>query len=535
MAQKFVKKITKIEPVSSFILPEQAALKRVCAYCRVSTGSAEQKNSFESQVNYYNRLISEKEGWVFVGIYADEARTGMKMAHRDDFQQMMQDCRLGKIDLILTKSATRFARNTVDSIKAIRELKALGIGVYFEKERINTLSEKSEQMITIMSSIAQGESESISSNSKWSAVRRFKNGTFIISSPPYGYDNNEDGELVINQEERQTVRRIFDEYLGGKGSYAIARELEQDGIPTIRGAKEWLESVVRGILKNCAYEGDLLLQKTYTTEVVPFMRKTNRGELPQYLITDDHEPIITREEAEAVRQIYEYRRETQCADDVSVYQNRYAFSSRIVCGECGTNFRRQKIYIGKPYEKIQWCCYQHIKDSKKCGQKAIRQDILQEAFIRLWNRLASNYEEILIPMLAALKAIPGNQEQDREIKQIEYEIQELKKQSHRLSKVLTEGGMGSAIFIEKQNQLDAQLGAAQRKLRQLQNQKAFEREISQTEYLVTIFRNRPPIVEAYDEELFLLIIDKVIVLPERQIVFRLKNGLELQENVREAG
>ena len=224
----------------------------------------------------------------------------------------------------------------------------------------------------------------------------------------------------------------------------------------------------------------------------------------------------------------------QCADDVRVYQNRYAFSSRIVCGECGTNFRRQKIYIGKPYEKIQWCCYQHIKDSKKCGQKAIRQDILQEAFIRLWNRLASNYEEILIPMLAALKAIPRNPEQDREIKQTEYEIQELKKQSHRLSKVLTEGGMSSAIFIEKQNQLDAQLGAAQRKLRQLQNQKAFEREISQTEYLVTIFRNRPPIVEVYDEELFLLIIDKVIVLPERQIVFRLKNGLELQENEREA-
>lgn len=277
MTQKLVKRITKIEPVSSIMLPEQATVKRVCAYCRVSTGSAEQKNSFEAQVNYYNRLISEKEGWAFAGVYADEARTGMKMAHREDFQQMMQDCRMGKIDLILTKSATRFARNTVDSIKAIRELKALGIGVYFEKERINTLSEKSEQMITILSSIAQGESESISTNSKWSAVRRFKNGTFIISSPPYGYENNEDGELIINQEERQTVRRIFDEYLGGKGSYAITRELEQDGIPTIRGAKEWQESVVKGILKNCAYEGDLLLQKTYTTEVVPFMRKTNRG------------------------------------------------------------------------------------------------------------------------------------------------------------------------------------------------------------------------------------------------------------------
>lgn len=147
------------------------------------------------------------------------------------------------------------------------------------------------------------------------------------------------------------MRWIFDEYLGGKGSYTIAAELETAGIPTIRGAKEWQDSVVKGILRNCAYEGDLLLQKTYTTDGVPFIRKNNRGELPQYLIADDHEAIITREEAVAIRQIYEYRRERQCVEDTSVYQNRYAFSSRILCGECGTKFRRQKIYIGKPYEK----------------------------------------------------------------------------------------------------------------------------------------------------------------------------------------
>ena len=362
MAKKVVKKITKIEPVSSGSADNAVEVKRVCAYCRVSTNSADQKNSFEAQVDYYTRLIGEKEGWVLAGIYADEGRTGTKLYRRDDFQQMMQDCRQGRIDLILTKSVTRFARNTLDSIKAIRELKALEIGVFFEKERVNTLMEKSEQMITISSSIAQGESESISTNNKWAVVRRFRNGTFIISSPPYGYENNEYGEMVIKKEEAEIVRWIFDEYLGGKGSYTIAAELETAGIPTIRGAKEWQDSVVKGILQNCAYEGDLLLQKTYTTDGVPFIRKNNRGELPQYLIADDHEPIITREEAAAVRQIYEYRRERQCVEDTSVYQNRYAFSSRIVCGECGTIFRRQKIYIGKPYEKIQWCCYQHIKD-----------------------------------------------------------------------------------------------------------------------------------------------------------------------------
>ena len=216
-----------------------------------------------------------------------------------------------------------------------------------------------------------------------------------------------------------------------------------------------------------------------------------------------------------------------------VYQNRYAFSSRILCGECGTKFRRQKIYIGKPYEKIQWCCYQHIKDSKKCSQKAVREDVIQAAFLTLWNRLASNYEEILIPMLAALKAIQGNPEQDREMQEIEQNIQELKRQGYRLGRVLTEGSISSAIFIERQNQIEAQLEAHRRRLRQLQGQKAFEWEISQTEYLISVFRNRPAILEAYDEELFLLLVDHITVLPGRRLVFRLKNGLELEENEQE--
>ena len=216
-----------------------------------------------------------------------------------------------------------------------------------------------------------------------------------------------------------------------------------------------------------------------------------------------------------------------------VYQNRYAFSSRILCGECGTNFRRQKIYIGKPYEKIQWCCYQHIKDSKKCSQKAVREDVIQAAFLTLWNRLASNYEEILLPMLAALKAIQGNPEQEREMQEIEQNIQELKRQGYRLGRVLTEGSISSAIFIERQNQIEAQLEAHRRRLRQLQGQKAFEWEISQTEYLINVFRNRPVILEAYDEELFLLLVDQITVLPGRRLVFQLKNGLELEENEQE--
>ncbi|MBR0596447.1 recombinase family protein [Sinanaerobacter chloroacetimidivorans] len=529
MAKKQVKIITKIEPVSTAKKLEVPQAKRVCAYCRVSTGSTEQNSSFESQVEYYTRLIDNKDGWICVGIYADQARSGTKTSGRDDFKQMLHDCRLGKIDLIITKSVTRFARNTVDSIKAIRKLKSWGVEVYFEKERVSSLSEKSEQLLTILSSIAQGESENISTNSRWANTYRFQNGTFTIGSPAYGYVNNENGELVIQKEEAAIVRRIFDEYLGGKGSYAIAKKLRKEGLPTIRDSKGWQDSVIKGILQNPVYEGDLLYQKTYTTEGVPFIKKHNHGELPQYLITDNHESIISREEAEAVRQLYEYRRKKQCVDDLSVYQSRYAFSSRIVCGECGSTFRRQKIYIGKPYEKIQWCCHQHIEDISKCGQKSIREDIIKQAFVTMWNRLSSNYQEILIPLLTALKAVPDAPEQEREFQELENKIQELKKQSYMLQKVLSDGDIGSAVFIGERNRIDTALDAAYRRLQLLKEQKLYEQEIGQTEYLIAVRKNRPSIIEEFDEECFGMIIDKVVAYPDRRLVFRLKNGLELSE------
>lgn len=383
--------------------------------------------------------------------------------------------------------------------------------------------------VSLISSIAQGESESISTNSRWANTYRFQNGTFTISSPAYGYVNNENGELVIQKEEAVIVRRIFDAYLGGKGSYAIAKELRKEGIPTIRGSKGWQDSVVKNILQNPVYEGDLLYQKTYTTEGVPFIKKHNRGELPQYLITDNHEPIISREEAEVVRQLYEYRRQKQCVDDLSVYQSRYAFSSRIVCGECGSTFRRQKIYIGKPYEKIQWCCHQHIEEISKCGQKSIREDVIKQTFVTMWNRLASNYNEILLPLLTALKAVPGDPEQERETQELDNQIQELKKQSYMLQKVLSDGDIGSAVFIGERNRIDTELDGAYRKLQLLKEQKLYEQEIGQTEYLIAVCRNRPSIIEEFNEECFAMIIDKVVAYPDKRLVFRLKNGLELSE------
>nr|WP_312355428.1 recombinase family protein [Aminipila sp.] len=502
--------------------------KRVCAYCRVSTDSREQHNSFTAQTAYYEGMINRRSDWQYAGIYADEAQSGMKLQRRDDFLRMMRDCEAGKIDIIITKSVTRFARNTVDSIKAIRRLKLLGIAVFFEKENINTLSESSELLLTILSSLAQGEAESTSTNNKWAAIKRFKKGTFIISTPAHGYINV-DGELTIDEQEADTVRYIFKQYLNGKGSYVIARELTERGIPTIRSAEKWTEGVVREILQNPIYTGNLILQKTYATEVVPFKRKRNKGELPQYFISENHAPIISIEEEESVKEIYEYRRK-QMKSDSTKSQNRYAYSSKIICGECGKVFRRQKIYIGKPYEKVQWCCIQHIEDKEQCRMTAIREDIIQDAFTLMWNKLSSNYTEILYPLLESLKRLRTDEQQEKEIQECNEKIMELSKQNHILSGVVAKGYLDSAIFIEKQTVLQVELDAMRRKRKKMLDNSGFESEIFYTEHLIKLFENHPGIQDTYREDLFLQSVEQIIIKEGKTVTFCLKNKLELSES-----
>ena len=524
-----VKKIKKIEPIHQKVILELQPKKRVCAYARVSTDSIEQKDSFYYQVEYYKNYIGKRDDWEYAGIYADEARSGTQVKKRDEFSRMIKDCMNGKIDMIITKSVTRFARNTVDSIKAIRKLKELGIGIYFEKENISTLSEKSEMLLTILSSLAQGESETISSNNKWGIKKRFEDGTFKLSIPAYGYTKNKNGELIINKEEAKIVRRIFAEYINGKGPYVIARGLNEDNIPTKRTAEEWQESVVKVILQNPIYEGDLLLQKTYTTEVLPFERKVNKGEMPQYFIENNHEPIITREEGQMVREIYEYRRKQMGIDDSGKYQNRYEFSSRIICGECGSIFRRQKIYIGKPYEKIQWCCIQHIRDISKCSMKAIREDITKEAFLTMWNKLVSNYKNILIPLLESLKGLRANEEQEEEIKDLNNKIMELTEQSHILSRVVSKGYIDSAIFIERQNALTVEIEATKKRRNQLLDNNGFEKEIEGTLRLLDLIKYSSEVMEEYDENIFIHTVEKIIIGKDYKVTFKLINNLELTE------
>lgn len=523
------KKVRKIEPIHQKVMSELKPKKRVCAYARVSTDSIEQQDSFYYQVEYYKNYIGKKDDWEYAGIYADEGISGTQVKRRDDFLRMMKDCEDGKIDLIITKSVTRFARNTVDSIKAIRKLKLLGIGVYFEKENINTLSEKSEQMLTILSSIAQTESENISANTKWGIRKQFEDGTYKINTPAYGYMNDENGQLIIKEDEAKIIRRIFTEYLNGKGTYIIAKGLNEDKIPTIRSAEKWRYSVINEMLQNPIYEGDLLLQKTYSTEVLPFQIKTNKGEVPQYFIKDNHEPVITRSEGQMIREILEYRREQMGLDDSGKNQNRYDFSSKIICSECGSTYHRQKVSIGKPNERIQWSCSQHMRDKKKCSIKAMREEIIKEAFLIMWNKLVTNYTGILYPLLESLKNLRTNEEQEKEITELNNKIMELTEQSQILNRVVSKGYIDSAVFIERQNVLTIELKETKKRRNQLLDSNGFEKEIEGTSRLLDIIRCNPEILEYYDENLFIDTVDKIIIGKDSEITFRLINALELTE------
>lgn len=525
------KKVRKIEPVKQRVILELQPKKRVCAYARVSTDSIDQQGSFHVQVEYYKTFIGKRDDWEYVGIYADEAKSGTQIKRRDEFTRMIKDCEAGKIDMIITKSVTRFARNTVDSIEVIRKLKLEGIGVYFEKENINTLSEKSEMLLTILSSLAQGESESISTNIKWAFRDQFAKGTFKISTPAYGYINDEYGELIIEEDEAKVVRRIFKEYLNGKGSYLIAKGLNHDNIPTIRSANEWTDTAVKDILQNPIYEGNLLLQKTYTTEVLPFQRKRNQGEKARYFIEDNHKPIITKEEAKLVGEIFEYRRNQIGIDDSGKNLNKYEFSSNIICSECGGTFRRQKIYIGKSYETVQWSCIQHIRDISKCSMKAIKEDVIRDAFITMWNKLTSNYKEILVPLLESLRNLRIDEVQEEEIKDLNNRIMELIEQGHVLSRVVSKGYIDPAIFIERQNALNIEITATKKKRNQRLDNNGFEKEIEGTLRILDIIENNLEIIEGYDENLFINTVDKIIIGENKEITFRLINTLELTEYV----
>lgn len=357
--------------------------KKVCAYARVSTGTEKQGESLDNQIAYYENLITSNPEYEYVGVFADRGITGTT-DNRPEFQRMLDLCKEGNIDFIITKSISRFARNTTIMLKVVRELKELGIEVRFEKENINTLSGDGELMLTVLSSFAEEESRSVSENNKWRFRKMFENGELFINTTRFlGYDKDKNGELVINKKEAEIVKRIYLEYLNGNGSFKIANMLNEESIPTVTGAK-WHDSTVLTILKNEKYKGDAKLQKTYTPNYLDKKKKINKGELNSYYVEDSHPAIISKEVWAKVQiKMKERAKAKGNAKGSKKYQKRYPLTGMLYCSKCGATLRRRTWNSKLKCKKIVWQCSNYIKNGKNsCEGTVIEDEVISRLNIK---------------------------------------------------------------------------------------------------------------------------------------------------------
>lgn len=500
---------------------ETAKKTRVCAYARVSSNSADQLNSYIAQVDHYTRFINENKEWEFVDVYADEGLTGLRADKRKDFQRMLRDCRKGKIDRILIKSISRFSRNTRDCLETIRELKAIGVSVRFEKEDIDTANIDSEMMLAFFSNGAQEESISISGNMRWSYRHRMKSGKFITCKAPFGY-RLENGSLVIDEWEAEVVRYIFESYLNGKSKLEIAEEVTALGLKTRDGNDKWKYFTIDYILKNERYIGDALLQKKCSTNVLPFKKIVNKGQQDKYYLKHSHPAIVTREQFETARELNAARTVSEAA-----LPQQYPLSKRIVCGECGSVFKRR---VSK--EKIYWVCYKHHRDSNVCPIKQIPEADIHEAFQQMYNKLKPGAPLILRPMLNQLLALRDHTRSgNTRLSEVNKEMVELNERNLVLGRLKSKGYIDSALFIEQTNEINQKINALRTIKRRLLEEDESCNVIYNTERIMDTLERGPEKLAGFDETVFDDIIDKIIVVSEREIKLQLINGLKLTEQI----
>lgn len=514
-------KVTKIAK-NTVGSPERNKL-RVAAYCRVSTDSDEQIVSLDAQRKHYESVIKANPDWEFAGLYYDEGISGTKMEKRPELLRLIADCEKRKIDLIETKSISRFARNTTDCLGLVRKLLRIGVFIHFEKESIHTGSMDSELMLSILSGLAENESASIAENIKWSIKRRIQNGTYKISYAPYGYDIV-DGNLSVNEEQASTVRFIFSELLSGKGFQKIVRELNRRNIPTKKGGL-WTEATIRGMIKNEKYTGDALFQKTFTDDY--FNRHANNGEKDQFLIQNHHEAIISHDVFDAAQAVVEHRgKEKGVIPKHPKYQNRYPFSGKITCGSCGGTFKR--LTHNNSRHKYAWCCSTHITDKEKCSIKYIPESVFENAFVLLMNKLIFAHKEFLRPLLENIRDMDGD-ETLSSIRTLDEKLLENAEQRKVLVGLMTKGYLEPPVYAKSNNELLQEAERLQYRktslLRFLSDDQQHVNELSQ----FLQYASRAEILTAFDAALFDRFVERIRVYSRTEIGFELKCGLTFRE------
>ncbi len=537
MANATARKVVTVIPIIPLEVVKGLPLgakKRVCAYCRVSTDNVAQESSFESQVNYYTNYINSKSNWTMVDIYADEGISGTSTEKRTDFKRMIGDCKSGKIDMVVTKSISRFARNTLDCLNYVRQLKEKDIAVYFETENINTLDTTGEVLLTILSSLAQDDSRKLSENTKWGILRQFESGKVIVNTTRFlGYDKNEDGELVINEEQAELVRRVFTEYLDGKSYNSIAKGLMKDEIKTVIGKLKWWDSTICGMLQNEKYYGAALLQKTITVDFLTHKRKANKGQALQYMVNENHPPIISKEIFDKVQDEKERRAllKGNLVGDRHKYSNKYPFSGKVFCGNCGNIFKRRQWNSTNTSKKVVWQCKTYVMDGKDaCGAKAVDEIVLMDAFVRMFNGIYENKQSFIKTLTDKIEMIILQRPNIRETEALDNRIEELKNKLKRLIRFQVNNSIDSEVYNEEYKSISLELEEVRKKRLEHDKVNELKDDLKQrVDEIVQAINSRDSLLEEFDEEIFNALVEKIEVLTPAHFVFELKSGMRVDE------
>lgn len=509
-------------------LPETNIKKRrVAAYARVSTDSDEQYTSFEAQTDHYTKFIKGNPSWEFAGLYTDEGISGTNTKHREGFNSMIEDALAGKIDLIVTKSVSRFARNTVDSLTTIRKLKENGTEVFFEKENIWTFDGKGELLLTIMSSLAQEESRSISENVTWGQRKRFSDGKVSMPYKAFlGYEKGENGVPVINEEQAQLVRRIYSSYMRGLGTQAIAKQLTKEGIPTPRGGDTWSSSTIRSILSNEKYKGSALLQKCFTVDFLTHKTKKNEGEVPKYYIEKSHEAIIPPEEWEAVQAEIRRRKEIGRA-----YSTSSIFASKFICDNCGAFYGSKIWHSTDKYRHVVWQCNGKYKGDHKCKTPNLSEEEIMKGFVRAYNQVYDDRENIIADCKFAKKTMTDTSIIVAEMTEMAAETETV---SHLINELIaenTEGTHDQEVYDIKYNALCERFETASRRHSDLEAEKKRKEAQAKTiDRFITMLRSRTESITEFDEDLWIACIENVRVREDGTLVFLFRSGLRREIN-----
>lgn len=492
---------------------------RVAAYCRVSTDSEEQETSYEAQVSHYTEYIKSKPEWQMVEVYADDGISGTNTAKRDEFNRMIADCEAGKIDLILTKSISRFSRNTLDCLKYTRKLKALNIAVFFEKENINTMDSKGEVLLTIMASLAQQESESLSANVRMGIQYRNQQGKVQINHNWFlGYTKDAEGNLVIDPEQAEIVRRIYREYLEGASFLQIKRSLEADGIPNGAGHLKWHESNIHQILTNEKYIGDALLQKTYTVSVLDKKRSINNGQRPKYYVEGSHEAIISKDVFMRVQSEIARRANLNPDGKRRVYSSKYALSGMVFCGHCGDIYRRVK-WNNRGCKSTVWRCVSRVLKGKMdfdCPARTVKEEVLQGSIVTAVNDAYARKTTVI-------SLLKWNIE-ETVFDDLEAKIAAVDAQLTSLQENL--------IAIAGDEEAEERIGSQISELREYrQNLLAESAERSDLKNrmndMIAFLDEMPQTITEYSEVITRRLIDRITIFDEK-IVVEMKSGLQIE-------